>query len=672
MSADTTQTAEVLEADFLAESPTLELSIVIVSHNVQDVLAQCLRSVFQALQGIEGEVLVVDNASDDGTVATLMPAFPQVRWIPLPTNVGFGRANNIGIAQACGRYILLLNPDTLVHPDTFRTMLAYMERHPEVGIAGCRVLNRDGSFQETCRRGFPTPWVAFTRLFGLERLFPRSRIFARYSQGFRDEQEIGYAEVISGAFMFCRREVLRELRGFDPEYFLYGEDIDLCYRAHLAGWRIGYVGAVSILHFKGESTRRSTTDALFHFYEAMRIFVRRYYKGSPLVPLLQIGIKLREILARALQYPNLWLLGIADLLGVTVALLVATRLRFGHFLGLPAYAYPTVFLAIGSVVVAMMLFCGDYLERRVQLARAAMAYALSMLAVAALAAFFKDYAFSRWVMVGTAVGGALWGIGARAAIQQLRRHGVRPRRVAVLGRGAVAHALAVTLQRQQDASVLFLGVVRYDDEPYAHDDGIPVLGSYGELPELVAQWRIHELVVATPELPPGELVAVAERLARWRVRLSLAQNSDELWVQRFVRELLGHEPAWVEYPLLHPRLRLLKRTLDLICAVVALSLGLPLVFLSAHRWSLLRRWWLVLRGHWSVVGIEPQSGEHLHAVAKPGLLTLARLGGAEELSPAVVRQLNHYYMRHYSLGLDVDIVLTYCIRRLRREIRPRL
>lgn len=671
MSVDITQTAEQEGVGFLAEPATSELSIVIVSHNVREMLAQCLRSVFQALQGIGGEVIVVDNASDDGTVAALMPEFPQVCWIPLTTNVGFGRANNIGIARARGHYVLLLNPDTLIGPDTLRAMLAYMEQHPEVGIAGCRVLNRDGSFQETCRRGFPTPWVAFTRLFGLERLFPRSRLFARYSQGFRDEQEVGYVEVISGAFMFCRREVLRELRGFDPEYFLYGEDIDLCYRAHLAGWRIGYVGTVSILHFKGESTRRSTTDALFHFYEAMRIFVRRYYRGSPLVPILRVGITVREVLARALRYPNLWLLGLADLVGVTVALLVATRLRFGDFFGLPAYAYPTVFLAVGGVVVGMMLFFGDYLERRVQLARAAMAYALSMLAVATLASFFKDYAFSRWVMLGTSVGGTLWGIGVRAGVQRWLRRGMRLRRVAVLGRGPVAHALAAALQRQQDTGLFFLGLIHYGDEPLAREDGVSLLGSSEALPELVERWRIHELVVATPELPPGELVAVAERLARWRVRLSLAQSSDELWVQRFVRELLGYEPAWVEYPILHPRLRLLKRSMDVLCAILALSLGLPFVFLSAHRWSLLRRWWLVLRGHWSVVGIEPQDGEH-HAVAKLGLLTLARLGSAGELSPTVLRQLNHYYVRHYSLALDVEIVLTYCLRRLRREIRPRL
>ncbi|MCS7170125.1 MAG: glycosyltransferase family 2 protein, partial [Candidatus Kapabacteria bacterium] len=417
MNADTTLTQPAEFAAPLAEPPAIELSVVIVSHNVAELLRQCLHSVEQALEGIVGEIIVVDNASEDGTVDRLSLEFPWVRWFPLPNNVGFGRANNLGIAQARGRYVLLLNPDTVVHPATLHTMLAYMDQHPEVGIAGCRVLNPDGSFQPTCRRGFPTPWVAFTRLFGLDRLFARSRLFGRYTQIFRDQHEVAYAEVISGAFMFCRREVLQQLQGFDPEYFLYGEDVDLCYRAHQAGWRIGYVGQATVLHFKGESVRRSSTDALHHFYDAMRVFVHRHYGRSPIAPLLYLGIKLRELVARAARFPNLWLLGTADVVGSMIALLVATRLRFGSFFGLLPYAYPTVFLVVGGLLFLLMLLFGDYLERRLQIARALMVYALGFFVLASLTYFFKDYAFSRWVVLGTTLGAALWGVAVRVAIQ---------------------------------------------------------------------------------------------------------------------------------------------------------------------------------------------------------------------------------------------------------------
>lgn len=656
-----------------AEPEACELSVVIVSYNVAELLRQCLRSVQHALEGIAGEILVVDNASEDGTVAKLRPEFPEVVWIELASNVGFGRANNIGIRRARGRYVLLLNPDTLVHPATLRTMLQYMEEHPEVGIAGCRVLNADGSFQETCRRGFPTPWAAFTRLFGLERLFPRSPLFARYGQRFRPEDEVGYAEVVSGAFMFCRREVLEQLGGFDSAYFLYGEDVDLCYRAHLAGWRIGYVGTATILHFKGESTRRSSVDRVVHFYDAMRIFVRRYYGRSPVAWLLYAGIAVRELLARAAAFPTLWLFGAVDVVGTVAALLLATQVRFGSPFGFPAYAYPTVFLVVGGVVLGLMVLLGDYLERRVQIARALLAYSVAFLVLASLTYFFKQYAFSRWVLIGTVVGGAVWGILVRMVVQGWLwvRQELAPRRIALLGTGPLAQAIAVALSQGagERAGVVLVGFLRYRSSAEAEQGGGPILGSYDELPYLIERWRIHELVVAEPDLPPGEVVSMAERLARWRVRLYVVSEPDELYVQRFVQELFGYEPAWLGYPLLHPRIRLLKRCVDVAAALVALTFGLPLVFLSPRRGELLRRWGDVFRGRWSVVGIYPQEGES-YGAAKPGLTGLAHLAGGAQLPRERVRQLNWYYIRHYSLALDMEIVLRHCVRRLRREARP--
>ncbi|MCS7176548.1 MAG: glycosyltransferase [Candidatus Kapabacteria bacterium] len=674
MSVATTPTVDVRAA--LAQPPTCELSVVIVSHNVAEFLRQCLRSLRQALAGIDAEVLVVDNASEDDTVTRLSAEFPEVHWIALPANIGFGKANNIGIAQARGRYILLLNPDTLVHPNALRTLLDYMAHHPEVGIAGCRVLNADGTFQETCRRGFPTPWVSFTRLFGLERLAPRSRLFARYAQRFRPEDEVGYAEVISGAFMLCRRELLQELGGFDPEYFLYGEDVDLCYRAHRAGWRIGYVGTATVVHFKGESARRTTTDVIHHFYDAMRIFVRQYYGRSPIAPLLYLGIGLRKLLARAVQFPNLWMLGIADLLGALGALMVATWLRFGSLFGLRPYAYPTVFIVVGGLIFGLMLLFGDYLERRVRLSRALLVYALAFFALASLTYFFKDYAFSRWVVLGTAAGTALWGMGVRLAVQLRRwlRQSMAPRRVAILGTGEVARKVAATLSEGVAGlpGVVVVGFVQYGIRAEA-DSGLPVLGESSELPAIVERWRIQELVAAEPDLPPGELVNIVERLARWRVRLYIVHHPEELYVQRFVGELLGQEPMWQRYPLLHPRLRLLKRCVDILVASGALLFGLALVFLRPRRKDFLRRWWNVLRGWWSVVGLYPLEGTAGEAgFGKPGITGLAHLSGGASLPKNVLQQLNNYYLRHASFALDLEIMLNYLVRRFRRETRAGL
>jgi len=675
MSSATTLTRElnVPTHDFLATAPTLELSVVIVSYNVQELLRQCLRSVLEALEGLEAEILVVDNASTDGTVEALAPQFPQVRWIALERNVGFGRANNIGIAQARGRYILILNPDTLLQPDTLKTMLAYMEEHPEVGIAGCRVLNADGTFQASCRRGFPTPWAAFTKLFGLQRLFPRSRLFARYNPHFADECEVAYAEVISGAFMLCRREALRQLQGFAPEYFFYGEDVDLCYRAHRLGWRIGYVGTTAIVHFKGESTKRSSLDRIGHFYEAMRVFARRYYAGSPVLPLLEFGIAVRKLLARAAQYRQLWGLALWDSIGVVAALLVGTKLRFGSFFAFPDYAYPTVFIAVVGVVLLSQLLVGDYLEQRVQISQGLLGFVMAFFVLSALTYFFKQYAFSRGVLLGTVFGGMLWGVLGRLAVLLYGwLHRERERRIAVVGAGEAVQRLVQALWAEPQ--IRLLGVILPDDAPaeeHRREAPVAVLGTLRELERVVAEYRIRELIVADPALPPGEFVHLVQRLAPWRVRLYSASDLDELRLQYLVQELIGQQPLWVRYPLAHPRVRFLKRLVDLSAALLAFTIGIPALFLSARPRELLRRWWEVLTGRRSVVGLAVHAGEH-YGIGKPGITGLAQIIVGENGAAPLREQLNWYYIRHFSFALDVEIVVKQLIRRWRREARAGL
>src|SRR5881628_899451 len=186
----------------------IDVSIIIVNHNVKDFLFQCLRSLERASAGLSCQILVVDNASTDGSVAYLEPLFTAVEFIRLDENIGFGRANNAALDRARGDFLLFLNPDTLVEERTLAVMLDYMRAHPEVGMSGCKVLNPDGTFQLACRRSFPTPWASFCKVFGLQRLFPRSPLFARYNQTFRNHDETHSVDAISGSFMFTRRSAL--------------------------------------------------------------------------------------------------------------------------------------------------------------------------------------------------------------------------------------------------------------------------------------------------------------------------------------------------------------------------------------------------------------------------------------------------------------------------------
>ena len=202
-----------------------DVSILIVNYNVKDYLLQCLRSIYAREDNLNVEIVVVDNASQDNSVEDLRPQFPDVKWLPLTENVGFGRGNNAGLEHCTGRHILFLNPDTIIGQDTLAVMTSYLDEHPEVGLAGCKVLNPDGTFQLACRRGLPTPWASFCKLFGLQSMFPSVPLFSQYNLTHKSVDETYDVDALIGAFMMGPREIILGADGFDPDYFMYGEDL---------------------------------------------------------------------------------------------------------------------------------------------------------------------------------------------------------------------------------------------------------------------------------------------------------------------------------------------------------------------------------------------------------------------------------------------------------------
>ena len=254
----------------------MKLSIIIVNYNVKYYLEQCLTSVERALAGIEGEVTVVDNHSSDGSLAYLKPRFPHVTFIESNHNLGFARANNIAIRQSRGEYVLMLNPDTIVGEQTLKEVIAFMDSHPKAGAAGVQMLKANGEKANESRRGLPTPMTAFYKMTGLCARYPRHKRLGHYYMGYLPWDEPGQIEVISGAFLMVRKSVLDKVGLLDEDYFMYGEDIDLSYRILKGGYENWYVPA-RILHYKGESTQKSSFRYVHVFYEAMLIFIRKHY-----------------------------------------------------------------------------------------------------------------------------------------------------------------------------------------------------------------------------------------------------------------------------------------------------------------------------------------------------------------------------------------------------------
>lgn len=252
------------------------LSVIIVSYNVREYLDQCLQSVRKALQGIDAEIIVVDNQSEDDTVAFVREHYSDVLMIESGGNVGFARANNMGIRQSDSEYVLLLNPDTVIAENTLREVMSFMDLHETVGGAGVQMLNADGTKAMESRRGRPTPLVSFYKMCGLADLFPRSRTFARYYMSWLSWNEPAEIEVVSGAFFFIRRKALDEVGLLDEDFFMYGEDIDLSCRLLNAGWHNCYLPC-RIIHYKGGSTDKTTVRYVRVFYQAMLIYFRKHY-----------------------------------------------------------------------------------------------------------------------------------------------------------------------------------------------------------------------------------------------------------------------------------------------------------------------------------------------------------------------------------------------------------
>lgn len=254
----------------------MTLTIIIVSYNVKFLLEQCLVSVRAAIHNTDAEVIIVDNASSDGSVGHLQPLFPSFYFISNLLNTGFSKANNQALMISRGKYILFLNPDTIVPEDCFVKCIAFMESHPSAGALGVKMLDGNGNFLKESKRGFPSPVVSFWKLSGVTRLFPHSKIFSKYYLGHLDENTSHEVEVLSGAFMFVKKEVLDQTGGFDERFFMYAEDIDLSYRIIKQGYKNFYFPGTTIVHFKGASTKKDFKYVKL-FYKAMSQFVKKHY-----------------------------------------------------------------------------------------------------------------------------------------------------------------------------------------------------------------------------------------------------------------------------------------------------------------------------------------------------------------------------------------------------------
>lgn len=395
--------------------------MIIVNYNVKYFLEQCLLSVRKASEGLAVEVWVVDNKSTDGSVEMVREKFPEVHLIANTENAGFGKANNQAVALSQGKYVLFLNPDMVLPEDCFRKCLAYMEAHPDVGALGPRLVDGKGVFLPESKRGFPSPWVSFCKISGLSSLFKNSATFNRYHLGYLPEHETNEIDILAGCFMLIPLHILQEHGAFDEAFFMYGEDIDLSYRIQKAGYKVVYFAETSVIHYKGESTKKGSLNYVKMFYEAMSIFARKHFTGSKAgfyVMFIQVAILLRAGLATVSRLLNWLRLPLLDAAAIMGGLWLIKN--FWEHSVKAGIQYDTQLVSIaftGYIIVWLLfLFLSGAYDKPVKYARIVRGFSIGTLVILAIYGLLsEDLRFSRAIIVL----GAIWGTIASMAIRWL-------------------------------------------------------------------------------------------------------------------------------------------------------------------------------------------------------------------------------------------------------------
>ncbi len=638
-----------------------DVSIIIVNYNVRDYLYKCLKSIEDAMQKLRVQIVVVDNNSQDGSVPYLRNHFPEVIFIESPENLGFGKANNLGFTYSSGKYFLILNPDTILQENTLTEMYDYMENHPEVGISVCKMLNADGSFQSACRRGFPTPWASFCKLFGLQSLFPKSRIFGQYNQTFMSVDETYYTDAVSGAFMFSRADVIRQAGGFDTDFFMYGEDLDLCYRVYKAGYKNAYVHTTSIIHYKGESSKRSSMDDIKIFYDAMEIFAKKHYTGSMVfLKFMKIGIRLRSVLAYAIKYRRDMLLMAADSVFLILSLFIGTYIVFNEYFGFPDYAYPTVYIVPIFVLIISMILAGEYFEESGSIASSVFGYTLAFLALSTLTYFFTSYRFSRGALLSTIGLSIIFSTLFRIFLNVFSKNGkLESVRALFVGNPDDFSQLLDDFRVSNPLDIYLTGYVS-DSAEFKEKSPIPWLGKVRHLDSIIKAQKINNIIITDPEMTGERIMDILSNSSIRTAKYHLAHKYEDFVASQLINNITFSRNSLPRYNINILRYKIIKRTFDIFISSVMIITIFPM-FISAKRIFGIKELGNVMIGRKTIVGIK--SGKIDFVNIKQGLISLADLSSVSPLPEKARTELNEYYLKNYSVSLDFEILIKYFLRK---------
>lgn len=641
----------------------MKLSVIIVNYNVSAFLEQALASAQKAMRGIEGEIYVVDNHSVDDSVAMVKAKFPQVKLIENQDNVGFAKANNQAIRISTGEYVLLLNPDTLVEEDTFSKCIDFMDATPDCGGLGVKMVDGQGRFLPESKRGIPYPSSSFYKLFGLSKLFPKSKKFGAYHATYIGEDETHEVEVLAGAYMMLRRSVLDEVGLLDEDYFMYGEDIDLSYRILKGGYKNYYFPQTRIIHYKGESTKKGSLNYVYVFYKAMQIFAKKHFSAN--------NAKIFNVAVDAAIWFRAALAALTRLFGKILLPMLDFVLIYAGLFALSKYWEQAVLMHRNSsfedyyfygVLVGYTLLwqlaiwiSGGYRKpvNRSKLNRGIVAGTVVILLIYALLP--ETMRFSRAVVVM----GAVW---ALFVVNLLRQLLVRVRlldldtrrlrqRIAIVG-GEEETVRVLSMVQSMNVPREFVGLVMTQPDESANS---LVIGNLDDLSELLTIYQVNEVIFCAHDIPADQIIGWMNRLQDRPVEFKIAPEDASSIIGSntiFTADDLYTIPL---QPVCQPQNRRRKRAFDIAASLLFL-LFLPVdIWFVDHKSAFVRNLFAMLAGKKSWVGLRPES-QSSDGSLLPGVLHPADAYPDCVFSEEMLARTEELYVRDYRVWNDVTIV----------------
>ena len=640
------------------------LSIIIVNYNVRYFLEQALLSVRRASVHIPTDVWVVDNNSVDDSVAMVREKFPEVRLIANDKNTGFAVANNQAIRQSLGKYVLLLNPDTVVEEDTFEKCLGFMESRPDVGGLGVRMIDGSGKYLPESKRGFPTPWVAFCKTFALSTIFPTSRLFNGYYLGHLSDRDTNEVDVLAGAFMLMRRETLDKVGLLDEAFFMYGEDIDLSYRIVLGGYKNYYLPTTTIIHYKGESTKKGSLNYVRVFYQAMIIFARKHFTGSSataFVMMLQAAIYIRAAMTLAANLAQSLALPLLDAAAMYGGLVGIKVFWATYYFGDPMY-YKSNFLAVNAPFYVIFWLAGIYFsggyDGRSGVRRLVRGVIISTILLAAVYGLVPLALRSSRALI---LLGAVWAIISTVG-WRLIGHFVRHRNfrigdqsiknIAVVGSSTESKRV-IGLLHQAQVPINIIGTVAASPNYDPHD----YLSSLENLAEVVRIYKVDELIFCSRDVS-------AQDIMRW-----MSQLGDDVAYKIVPEEsmsIIGSSSKNARGELYTIDIRFLidapfsrrnKRLLDLAVSAAVLTLWPILAMFTNQPLGIFKNAIRVISGQYSWVGYEPTVTPNTPLPKlKKGILSPLDEFPTKNWDAPTRQRLNFLYAKDYTPTRDLDIL----------------